>query len=99
MYRSRVQSFTDWILKKFDICDKPTKRNGNLTRNESLVSTLKQNKDYSGYRELINKIIAGVKKKIGVSITYADFDHMVWYYFKGSKSKIISAMEHLPDKN
>lgn len=78
---------------------KPTKRNGNLTRNESLVSTLKQNKDYSGYRELIDKIIAGVKEKIGVSITYADFDHMVWYYFKGSKSKIISAMEHLPDKN
>ena len=50
-------------------------------------------------RSLIDKIIAGVKKKIGVSITYADFDHMVWYYFKGSKSKIISAMEHLPDKN
>lgn len=78
---------------------KPPKRNGNLTRNESLVSTLKQNKDYSGYRELINKIIAGVKKKIGVSITYADFDHMVWYYFKGSRSKIIKAMNCLPKKN
>lgn len=91
-------------IDDFDCCKlyktvKATKRNGYLSRNESLISTLKQNNDYSGYRELIDKIIVGVKKKIGVSITYADFDHMVWYYFKGSKSKIISAMEHLPDKN
>ena len=77
---------------------KATKANGNLSRNESLVYILKQNKDYSGYRKLIDNIIVGVKNKIDVSITYADFDHLVWYYFKGSKSKIISAMNCLPKK-
>jgi hypothetical protein len=27
LYRSRVQSFIDWVLKKFDICDKVEKQN------------------------------------------------------------------------
>ena len=60
---------------------------------------LRTPKKYEEYRNLIKEIIAGVKKKISVDITYADFDHMVWYYFKGSRSKIIEAMNCLPKKS
>ena len=69
---------------------------GKTTRNESLVYQYKEKGDYKAYRELIDAIIAGIKNKIGVEISYADFDHMLWYYFKGSKSKILGAMECLP---
>lgn len=78
---------------------KATKSNGYISRNESLISCFKQNKNYDGYRDLIKEILAGIKKKIGVEIKYADFDHMVWYYFKGSKNKIINAINCLPKKN
>ena len=75
-----------------------TKANGGSERRESLVSSFKENSNYEGYRDIIDEIIVGVKNKIGVDITYADFDHMLWYYFKGSKSRIISAMNCLPKK-
>ena len=77
---------------------KATRANGYNSRNESLVSLFKQNNDYNGYRELIKRIIYGIKAKIGVEISFADFDHMLWYYFKGSKSKITNAMSCLPKK-
>ena len=89
----------DTLYKDLYKTIKATKRNKD-SRNESTVSSFKQEKDgYEKYRNIINKIIEGVKNKINVTISYADFDHMVWYYFKGSTSKRLNAMKCLPHKN
>ena len=76
---------------------KGTKRNGQQSRRESLVWRYKDKDDYAGYRALIDEIIKGVYDKVGTKITYADFDHMVWYYFKSSPSKVYAAMNKLPE--
>ena len=65
-------------------------------RNESLVREFKEKENYGGYRELIKEIIKGIKKKLGIDVTFEDFDHLVWYCFKGSKTKIQMAMNKLP---
>jgi len=77
---------------------KGTKANNYTSRNESLVNQYKEADDYAGYRTLINDIINGIEQKTGNKLTYAEFDRLVWYYFKGSKSKILTAMKILPKK-
>jgi hypothetical protein len=77
---------------------KGTKANNYTSRNESLVNQYKDADDYAGYRTLINDIIKGIEQKTGNKLTYAEFDRLVWYYFKGSKSKISTAMKILPKK-
>ena len=74
-----------------------TRKNGYQSRKESLVGQFKDNDDYEGYRTFIDAIIQGVREKVGETITYADFDHMVWYFFKSSKSKVLAAMNKIPD--
>lgn len=69
------------------------------SRNDSLADCYKNQDNYGAYRALIDEIISGVSKKVGERITYADFDHMVWYYFKGSESKVQEAMNKLPRKD
>ena len=70
-----------------------TSRNG---ENISLVETYKENDDYKGYRNLIDDIIKGIKANNGVEVTYADFDHMLWYYFKRSKKEREECLKILP---
>lgn len=77
----------------------PTKANDYQPHNESLVNLFKQNNDYEGYRNLIKDVINGIREKTGVAVSFEDFDHMLWYYFKGSSSKIAAAMECLPQKS
>lgn len=73
-----------------------TKKNNWKTRTESLVGLYKDQGNYAGYRALIDEIIKGIGEKVGEKITYADFDHMVWYYFKSSRSKVLSAINKIP---
>lgn len=85
---------------------KSTKANEKKPHYESLVEKKYRNKDgYKGYMELIDDIIEGIETKTGEKITYQDFDHMVWYYFKGSKGRVRDAMaaldwdlKNLPEK-
>lgn len=77
---------------------KGTKANHYVARNKSLVNKYKDNDDYAGYRALIDDIIKGIERKLGNKLTYAEFDRLVWYYFKGSKSKILTVMKILPRK-
>ncbi|MBE6793714.1 MAG: hypothetical protein E7532_02070 [Ruminococcaceae bacterium] len=64
-------------------------------RVESTVSNLKCEKGYKEYRDIINRIIKGVEDKDDIKITYSQFDHMLWYYFKGSKLKVQEALNTL----
>ncbi len=74
-----------------------TNRNG---KNCSTIETqFKENLNYKGYRELIDDIIASIKKDIESEVTYQQFDNLLWYYFKGDNGRIESAMKHLPQKN
>ncbi len=63
-------------------------------RIESTVSDLrsKDNRNsgegYKTYRGIIDNIIKGVETKDNIKITYSQFDHLVWYYFKGSEKRI-----------
>ena len=66
-----------------------------LRRIESTVSQLKskdKENGYAEYRDLIDEIIKGIKEKDGLEVTYSEFDHILWYYFKGSKQKIQEAL-------
>ncbi|MCH5170499.1 MAG: hypothetical protein J1F24_04345 [Oscillospiraceae bacterium] len=79
---------------------KDCKQNNYQSRNESLVEErYRETNNYKGYMELIDDIIAGIENKTGEKITYQDFDHIVWYYFKGSKGRVLDAMERLPKKD
>jgi len=92
--------YVDDFKKKYPYIYKTinaTKSNGYKTRNESLVYQYKIDDNYAGYKKLIDEIINGIKNKTGENISYADFDHLVWYYFKGSKNKILFAMSKLPE--
>ena len=39
--------------------------------------------DYLGYRNLIDRIRREVECRTGYAITRKDFDHLLWYYYKG----------------
>ena len=39
--------------------------------------------DYAGYNALIGRIIEANKEITGYEISRKDFDHLLWYYFKG----------------
>ncbi|MBE6738664.1 MAG: hypothetical protein E7566_08490 [Ruminococcaceae bacterium] len=62
---------------------------------DSKLKSKNEPKGYDKYRELINEIIKGIKEKDGKNITYAEFDHLVWYYFKGSEKKVQQALNTL----
>lgn len=68
-------------------------------RVESTISNLKTKDNIEGYKEyrdIIDKVIKGIEKIDGIKITYSQFDHMLWYYFKGSKQRIKVALNTLP---
>ncbi len=73
-----------------------TKRTGENCSN--IESQFKQNLDYSGYRNLIDRIIDKIEEDIGTRVSYKDFDNLLWYYFKGTDSRIKKAMSLLPKK-
>lgn len=70
--------------------------------NESIISDhcqdRKNTNGYAQYRQLIDDIISGIEEKCGICIDYEAFDHIVWYYFKGTNSKVQKAMNLLPRK-
>ena len=45
------------------------------------------------------KIIDGIERVDGIRIDNETFDHMLWYYFKGSKSKVQKAMNSMLEKD
>ncbi len=66
-------------------------------KNKSLVcKKYKEEDDYKGYRALIDEILTGIESKLGEKISYSVFDCMLWFYFKGSVSKVQAAMDKLP---
>ena len=67
-------------------------RNGRV---ESLISNWKTEDGYEKYINIINEIIEGIKREDKIDITYEQFDHMLWYYFKGSKTKIQEALNSI----
>lgn len=67
-------------------------------RVESTISNLKTKDNIEGYKEyrdIIDKVINGIEKIDGIKITYSQFDHMLWYYFKGPKQRIKVALNRL----
>lgn len=49
------------------------------------------NSDYRGYKNLIDQIIEINEKKEGYKISHEDFDHLLWYYFKGNQRRLEKA--------
>lgn len=47
--------------------------------------------NYGGYNELIGEIIEKIYKITGIKVSRKDFDLMLWYYYKGDKSRIKAA--------
>lgn len=91
------------LLKKY--CKVVNKNNAEKRYITSTVSRLKEREytnnefenGYAEYKNIIDEIIKGIKIKHGITVTYEEFDHMLWYYFKGSKVKVQIAMNTLID--
>ncbi len=61
--------------------------------------TIKNQSDYNDYKTTIDKIIAGAEKLTGYKASYKQFDDLLWYYFKGERSRIRKAKECLKEEN
>ncbi len=59
--------------------------------------TIKNQSDYNGYKTTIDKIIAGAEKLTRYKASYKQFDDLLWYYFKGERSRICKAKECLKE--
>ena len=53
----------------------------------------KDHGDYEGYRDLIDKIRDASEKRTGYHISREDFDHLLWYYFKGHPEEVTKALD------
>lgn len=77
------------------------KISGKNARNESKIAEEFADKNgdrnYEGYNDLIGRIIEKNNMVFNAKISRKDFDLLLWYYFKGSNSKIIEANECLGD--
>lgn len=71
-----------------------------------------KNGNYKHYRQLIDVIINRNKELTGYLISRRDFDHLLWYYFKGDRdikskenngylhtSRTIIALKNVGNKN
>lgn len=54
----------------------------------NIEKTFKATGDYKGYRQLIDDIIEQSEKETGYKISRADFDSVIWYYYKGGNKKV-----------
>lgn len=108
IYDEVVQSILPYYIKRYiegdewktyckTINENSKKRDKRI---ESVISDLKEkDKGYEEYRQLIKKIIDGIERVDGIRIDNETFDHMLWYYFKGSKSKVQKAMNSMLEKD
>ena len=65
---------------------------GKNTRNESTIrEEFAAKLDYAGYNELVGRIINAAKQQSDTDITRADFDRLLWYYYKGIPDRIKKA--------
>lgn len=53
--------------------------------------------DYEEYANLIGKIIEANERLTGKNISRKDFDHLLWYYYKGNVPKLREAREAIAD--
>lgn len=53
---------------------------------------------YKEYAGLIKRIIDENEKKTGYRISRKDFDHLLWYYFKGENSRIEESRNRISEK-
>lgn len=67
---------------------------------EEKIKKVKSKDSYKDYRDLIDAIIDKVnteeeRKDEEEKLTYSQFDHLLWYYFKGNSQKITEAYKDL----
>lgn len=58
-----------------------------IAKKKSIINKfgMKNNGDYKGYKDLIDRIRKKSMNEIGYKISREGFDSIVWYYFKGEK--------------
>jgi hypothetical protein len=73
----------------------------NNKRKSTISNTFapKNNGDYKGYRDLIDKIRFKADKVSGYLISRKDFDHLLWYYFKGDRDIIDTEKKNMLHKS
>ena len=54
--------------------------------------------DYKGYIDLIDRIIAAASQETGYTISHKDFDHLLWYYYKGNQKERVDRVAILVNK-
>lgn len=66
----------------------------------NIRNKLNNNKiNYGDYNNLIGMIIDKIQEKTGIKVSRKDFDLMLWYYYKGDKSRVKAAKRCLCDSD
>ena len=71
-------------------------RKDNKNNNRSTVAESVCRYGYAWYRKVVDETLLGIKNAFNVDLTYAKFDHLVWYYFKGSEELRQRLLNTLP---
>lgn len=61
--------------------------------------TIKNQSDYNHYKTRIDEVICSAAEITGYKASYKQFDDLLWYYFKGERSRIRKAMECLNEED
>ena len=64
--------------------------------NVSDISRIIHTEGYSAYRKTIDETLNGIQFTTGMSVTYEMFDHLIWYYYKGSEKLRTLLLNTLP---
>lgn len=64
--------------------------------NISKIDKLSHKLGYGFYRKVIDETISGMQSAFNMNITYENFDHLLWYYYKGSEKLRNNLLKTLP---
>lgn len=111
IYDEVVQSILPYFINKYisdkemlkKYCKVVNRNNEEKRYITSTVCNLKEREytsnefenGYAEYKNIIDEIIKGIEREDGIKVTYEQFDHMLWYYFKGSKTKVQESLNSI----
>ncbi len=65
-------------------------------KTSAIEDLFKEEKDYAGYKGLIDRIREAAKEKTAVSITRRDFDLLLWFWFRRDENRVKAALSLIP---
>lgn len=89
-YVAKILPYYAW---KFMVRDEVYVSIGRTHYNSTIESVFKDTRNYQGYKTLIDEIrVLAAREYKTTPLTRAEFDTLVWYYYKGANKEIENAL-------